>query len=343
MVTQSQSQRLKNRLSSVLSPSGSASKNWDDIGYNATRLLAPVIKNFAPDVALVDFGSTGVLAAEALANSDVPFAVHFHGNDITGLLADKNYRRKLNYLFRSAEAVIAASDHIRRLLILEGAPPRKCRIVRLDVNTDACDVVSWEQRKNADPSVVFLGRLTAKKNPVALIEAFAIAKKKIKNASLTIIGEGAERHRVEERIKRRGLENAVRLLGALPREEALPIVAEHWVYAQHSVTAPSGDQEGFALSPAEAALLQLPVASTWHNGIPEHVEHGVTGLLCREFDYETMGQQLIQLLSNPLLCEQMGLAGQKSVAKRFGNGDRAKKLTALLKSICGFKRSVNQD
>ena len=105
---------------------------------------------------------------------------------------------------------------------------------------------------------------------------------------------------------------------------------KHWIYAQHSVTAISGDKEGYAISPAEAAAHELPVVSTIHNGIPEHVIDGETGFLVPEFDYESMAERIIQLIQNPMLAKKMGRAGRNNILALNNPQKRIDKIYNLL-------------
>ena len=107
-------------------------------------------------------------------------------------------------------------------------------------------------------------------------------------------------------------------------------VSRHWVFCQHSLTYLDGDQEGFGLAPAEAALMGMPVVSTWHDGIPEHVIHGKTGWLVREHDYESMADKMLDLISSPKRREEMGREGQLSVAQLC---DPEKRLASLKRLI----------
>jgi glycosyltransferase involved in cell wall biosynthesis len=216
-------------------------------------------------------------------------------------------------------------------LILEGASPEKIHVVRYGINLKNLSPLLWEKRKNTAPSVVFLGRFTPKKHPIALVEAFALVKQKIPNAQLSMIGDGSEMPRVKERINQLGLTESVQLYGALPQAEALPIVNQHWLLAQHSVTSPNGDQEGFGLSLAEAAALELPIVSTLHNGIPEQVINGQTGFLVPEFDYEDMAEKIIKLLTNPDLAEKMGKAGRENIFRLCQSKLRIEKITKILR------------
>lgn len=100
---------------------------------------------------------------------------------------------------------------------------------------------------------------------------------------------------------------------AMDWKEGLKEVGAHWVFCQYSITHIDGDQAGFALSPAEAAVLGMPVVSTYHNGIPEHVMDGVTGFLVREYDLESMAERMVRLITSPKLRREMGLKGRQHI------------------------------
>ncbi|MEQ8538032.1 MAG: glycosyltransferase [Coleofasciculus sp. D1-CHI-01] len=305
----------------------------------AHKSLLPVLKKYQPDVAYIDFGTVAALAYSVLEQLNIPFIVHFHGADITSALNDVTYREELKKIFKTTSALIVASNHIRRLLVLEGALSENIYVVRYGINLEGLVPKTWNERKSLPPSVVFIGRFTPKKHPVALVEAFVLVKKQVPDAQLSLIGDGSEMPRVKQRIEKLGLDDSVKLYGALPRAEALPIVNQHWVFAQHSVTAPSGDQEGFGISLAEAAALELPIISTLHNGIPEQVIDRKTGFLVREFDYEAMAECIIKLLNNPGLAEQMGKYGRQHISQLCQTNQRVDSINKIL--ISAYKISIN--
>lgn len=324
--------RLQYRLNSVFSSFGTA-RNYQIRLNHAYQTLTPLLRRHQPDVAYIDYGTVSALVRSALQTLNIPFIVHFHGADITSALNNLDYRQELQQVFRDASALIVASDHVRRLLVLEGASPDKVHVVRYAINLEGLSPIPWSERRKLSPSVVFLGRLTPKKHPVALVEAFARVNQQVPDAQLSIIGDGSEMPRVKKRIEKLGLKDSVKLYGTLLRTEALPIVNQHWVFAQHSVTASSGDQEGFGISLAEAAALDLPVVSTLHNGIPEQVIDGKTGFLVREFDYETMADHLVKLLLNADLAAQMGQAGRANISLLCQTDERVQKIIKLLQTI----------
>ena len=230
----------------------------------ARRSLFPAIRRFQPDVAYVEYGFNAILARQALMEAGVPFVVHFHGLDASAKLARNEYRAEIRKVFEDAQAVIVASRHILRRLILAGCPQTKIRIVRHEVSLANLPVIRWEERKKAPPSVIHIGRLVEKKSPLSLLYAFAIARRQVPTATLTVIGEGPLRRAVSETIGLLGLEGCVRVRGAQPHRRVIEELQSHWVYAQHSVTASDGDQEGFSIVFQKPANLRVRITGTNH-------------------------------------------------------------------------------
>lgn len=303
--------------------------------FNQWKAIRQLKKSNLPkfDIAFVEYATTGILAMEYFQKMNIPFLVHVHGYDITKSLNDKGYAKQIIRLFNSSSGFIAASNYMRRRLILLGCDESKIHMVRLGVEHSNISAISWAERKIKQPSIIFLGRLTEKKNPIALLYAFSIVLKKLPFVTLTIIGDGPLYKEVTEVIASLGLTNSVKLYGKLNRNESFPILNSHWVYTQHSVTSISGDTEGFAISLAEAALHELPVVSTIHNGITENVIDGVTGYLVPEYDYETMAEKIIYLIQNPDIAEQMGKSGREHIMKLCEPGERIEKISDLLKEV----------
>ena len=61
----------------------------------------------------------------------------------------------------------------------------------------------------------------------------------------------------------------------------------------------------------------LPVISTYHGGIPELVEDGVSGFLVPERDAEAIASKLQYLIAHPEIWNIIGAAGRERVEKYF--------------------------
>ena len=79
------------------------------------------------------------------------------------------------------------------------------------------------------------------------------------------------------------------------------LLADSDILVAPSVTAEDGDEEGIPVAIMEAMATGLPVISTWHAGIPELVDDGVSGLLVPERDSALSGES-IDALSEDRRC-----------------------------------------
>src|SRR5690554_213644 len=281
------------------------------------------------DVAYIDYGTSAVLISEYLKEKKIPFIVHVHGFDVSTALNDPTYKKDLLQLFSDANHIITPSNHIARILVTLGCPKSKLSAIYPVTNFDKIDAQTIKQ-KTSHPSIVFLGRLTEKKNPIALLHAFELVSQTIPNATLEILGDGPLRGQLINRINACGLQGKVTLHGIVNQQQAFKILQQSHIYVQHSVTATTGDQEGFPVSLAEAAAHGLPIVSTIHSGITENVINGETGYLVQEYDYETMAEKIICLINDPTLAQKLGMNGRKHILELCKPGLRTERIKTLL-------------
>ena len=67
----------------------------------------------------------------------------------------------------------------------------------------------------------------------------------------------------------------------------------------------------------EAMAAGLPVLATTHGGIPEAVEHGVSGMLVAERDDDALAEAMLTLARDPARCVALGAAARKRVTVQF--------------------------
>ncbi len=122
-------------------------------------------------------------------------------------------------------------------------------------------------------------RLTRKKRPLELLDAFWIARD-IASAhgcdlELRIAGEGPLRAKMERMIQSAGAGNSVFLLGALPRN------ALQELYAGSDIFIMPSTRESFGLAALEARASGLPVVAMAGTGTQDFLIDGKTGLLAQ--------------------------------------------------------------
>jgi glycosyltransferase involved in cell wall biosynthesis len=300
----------------------------------AARACRSLVQEMRPDVAWVDYATSAVFAKALLRDAGIPYVVAVHGYDLTSSMRSAVYRQEFaEAVSEGAAAVACASHHMARMAVLAGVPAAKSCVMRYPIDTSR---IARDERiaKTEHPSFIHLGRLVEQKGPLVTLEAFALVAKSIPGATLTYIGEGDLRPELERRIRERSLQSRVRLLGAMHNAQALAEMQSQWIYCQHSVTGRDGSQEGFAISPAEAACMEVPVVSTWHNGIPEHVLDGVTGYLVRE----EMARRMIELANDPALRQRLGQAGRANIRELCDPVRRQREMRDLLRRVTGRDR-----
>jgi colanic acid/amylovoran biosynthesis glycosyltransferase len=166
------------------------------------------------------------------------------------------------------------------------------------------------------PRIVCVGRLSAEKGHLGLLDAFARVLARGAAAELRLVGDGPERARIEQRLAERGLAGHCLLLGQLPEEDALAEVAAAAVVVSASF------MEGLPVVLMEALALGVPVVAPRVAGVPELVVDGMSGVLFTPADWEGLGAGLERLLADAGLRERMGRAGKERVDREF-EADRA--------------------
>jgi sugar transferase (PEP-CTERM/EpsH1 system associated) len=164
------------------------------------------------------------------------------------------------------------------------------------------------------PLVMTVGRLDPVKDHAGLIEAVhelcTSEAEHAKNVRLAIVGDGAERGRLQQLIARRNLDAHVKLLGN--REDVAALLAEADVFALSSVA------EGIPLTVLEAMAAGLPVVATNVGGVGEVLVDGVTGTLVAPSDPAALARALHAYLADASLRQRHGAAGRERAESRFG-------------------------
>jgi glycosyltransferase involved in cell wall biosynthesis len=91
--------------------------------------------------------------------------------------------------------------------------------------------------------------------------------------TLTLVGDGPLRPRLERAVSRAGLADRVRLTGRVARDGVAALLAEADLYVAPAVL------ESFGLAALEARSVGLPVVGRSDSGMTDFVRSGVEGLL----------------------------------------------------------------
>jgi glycosyltransferase involved in cell wall biosynthesis len=111
-------------------------------------------------------------------------------------------------------------------------------------------------------------------------------------------GEGPLRSSLEALIAHHDLGEIVHLRGGLPQEEVRSLFGSASIFVLPCVVESNGNRDGIPVALMEALASGVPVISTDVSGIPELVEHEVTGLVVPPKDARALALAIEHLLSD---------------------------------------------
>ncbi|HVF40873.1 MAG TPA: glycosyltransferase family 4 protein [Gemmatimonadaceae bacterium] len=223
----------------------------------------------------------------------------------------RNWMSRLKY--RRADAIIAVSDAVARVMIEGGISPQRVETVRSGVDLKRNVIPTDGPTLNelgippGAPLVVMVAALARHKDPITFVRAMRTALSSVPNAHALLVGDGPLRGDVEHEIEALGIGDHVHMAGF--RSDADSIMA-----AANVVTL-SSTQEGLGTVLIDALYLGKPIAATRTGGIPELVEDGQSGLLANPGDFRALGAAIARLLSDSSLATRLSSAGRQKVAE----------------------------
>jgi glycosyltransferase involved in cell wall biosynthesis len=282
------------------------------------------IREWAPDHIHAHFATYPSTAAMVLAKRlGVPFSFTAHAHDIfleDQLLAAKLARAtfsigisRFNRAFLDERIGAGASNGMRVVHCGIELP----RFPFLPDGRDARRILA-------------VGRLDHIKGFEHLVDACALLKERNIDFACDIIGTGILQERIAGAISRHGLQDHVHLLGAQKQEAVQQHLRHVAIFAMPSVVTPRGDRDGIPVALMEAMASGARVVSTRVSGIPELVEHEVTGLLAEPADAASLAAALQRLLQDPALGERLTRAARLRIETEFDIVREAGKLAAAI-------------
>ena len=107
------------------------------------------------------------------------------------------------------------------------------------------------------------------------------------------------------------------MVGGLPQHRVAEIVANAAVFAAPCVVGEDGNRDGLPTVLLEAMALGTPCVATPVTGIPEIIEHEVTGLLVGERDPRALADALARMIEDPVLRVGLAKAARDLVETEF--------------------------
>ncbi len=258
----------------------------------------------------------------------IPYSFTCHAHDIqmdTTMLAAK---------MRAADLVVTISEYNRRLL--SGLAPdceSKIFVVRCGADLSVFEALDTDpdtpRGETAPLRLVCVASYKDMKGHRFLVDALKALRADNMPFVCDLVGDGPLSDEVAQRIQAVGIGDRVTMHGLLPRPEVARIMRRADAAVLASVVGDRGDHDGIPVFLMEAMALSLPVVSTTLSGIPELVQHGVSGLLVPPGNSGALADALRTLAVSPNVRRAMGEAGRKWVLAEYDLAVNATKLANL--------------
>jgi glycosyltransferase involved in cell wall biosynthesis len=239
------------------------------------------------------------------------------------------HRRLLRSLFARVSVLVANCEYLRRQIVGAGLPAEKCRVI---YNHPPRRIDGGAFTPPADPAavkVVFVGQIAEQKGVVLLVDAMLQLMER-GNYELWLAGESSWgstlRQELEARVGATSHAARFRFLGYTAN---VPDV----VRAADIHVCPSIWQEPSPNVVLEAKREGIPSVVFPVGGIPELVEHGVDGFVCRDTAVASLIEGIEHLASDRERRQRMGAAARQRLESRFGRERFQREWTAVFSDV----------
>lgn len=192
------------------------------------------------------------------------------------------------------------------------------------------DLNRFEYRGPANqPTAISVARLSPEKDFATLLRATWILIKDCPDFRLKIVGDGGERHKLEQLSEELNLTNHVEFLGE--RSDVSQLLPQAGFFVSSSQT------EGISLTLLEAMAVGLPVVTTRVGGNPEIVVEGKTGRLVPPNSPEGLALAMRDLLKDQEGWPVFGELARQRVEQHFNVRNMVRQYEDLYRELLDGK------
>ena len=285
--------------------------------------IVEVARDFSLDVVhahyAVPHATAAYLARQVLASTrdgkSPKVVTTLHGTDITLVGNDPSYSEIVAFSIEQSDHVTAVSASLRASTSTELGIRRDVEVIPnfLDCGVHRrIDVPGLRARFTGGDDRVRLVAHVSNFRPVKRVDAVMAVFDRIRRrvpARLLLVGDGPDLPMALRLAREAGHGTDVHAVGA--QEDVLPLLSVSDVFLLPSA------QESFGLAALEAMACEVPVVASRVGGLPEVIEHGVTGYLHPPDALDEMADSVVLLLTDEARRRAMGVEAARQVGERF--------------------------
>lgn len=292
--------------------------------------FGPAFRRFCREQRVVainpHYPGSAVFTLERAAGPGMPLILSFHGADITGLRAQPaaDLARWRGLLQRASASVVCSRDLGHKVNEAWGAGLAPT-VVHNGLDAQAFTAAAHVPAPALRRSILNVAKFEHKKGQDVLVHAFASLAGDYPDLDLVLVGATDQALPVLQALSTQlGVAARVRFCQDVPHAQVADFFRHATLFALPSRIEP------FGIVLLEAGALGVPVVASAIGGVPEILDHGVTGRLVPPDDAAALAQQLRTVLDAPAEAQAMAERLRQRVVTEFTWSAAYAKYMALL-------------
>jgi N-acetyl-alpha-D-glucosaminyl L-malate synthase BshA len=242
------------------------------------------------------------MAQQILADEGIhiPFITTLHGTDITLVGRDNSFAPAITFAINKSNGVTAVSESLKNDTYEHFDIKNKVEVIPNFIcpehylprpEKDFRD----DYAPNGERIVTHISNFRPVKRVEDVVRIFKKILEKVP-AKLLLVGDGPDRHRVEQLCRELGTCEHTHIIGKLKKPEEVLGLSDLFIL-------PS-EKESFGLAALEAMACGVPVISTDTGGLPELNIDGFSGYLSSVGDVDGMAKNAIKILKEDAVLDE---------------------------------------
>ncbi|MED4072543.1 N-acetyl-alpha-D-glucosaminyl L-malate synthase BshA [Priestia endophytica] len=256
--------------------------------------------------------------AKQMVGEHLKVVTTLHGTDITVLGYDLSLKSIIKFAIENSDEVTAVSSSLVKQTYDLIAPQKEIHTIHnfIEQKEETGEDVSLLKKeygiKEGEKVLIHVSNFRQVKRVTDVVRAFYHVQQRV-DAKLLLVGDGPEMTAVCYLVKDLDIVDKVLFLGKQENVDDL--------YAISDLKLLLSEKESFGLVLLEAMANGVPCIGTNIGGIPEVIEDGKTGYICKVGNYEEAAEKALSLLQNDSLYEEMSASALRSVWSKFSSKD----------------------
>ena len=291
--------------------------------------MADVINSEQLDILHVHYAiphAVCAVLARSMSKSSIKIVTTLHGTDISILGEDSTLTQAIKYGMEESDVVTAVSNSLKQETYEKVETTKEIQTIYNFVDENVFKVREAGNLKQQfgirddERVLIHVSNFRKIKRIQDVVDSFFKVRQNIQ-AKLLLVGDGPERHRMNDYVKHHPYKNDILFLGKQENVEEL--------FAISDVKLLLSEKESFGLVLLEAMACGVPGIGTRIGGIPEVIKHGENGYIVDLGDTDAVAEYALQLLQDEQKLQAFREAALASVEAEFHSQNIVKQYESM--------------